>query len=409
MFFQEEDCEDGHSGTLCHEAVSDRIQALQEPLAGDFYRDQDTVRGLTLDNSSWTTPPNMQSACEAYGEEEMAWNVPEHIQPKEQLGQQSRSLFQPHDFPPLLPDHSCFKIEATTLFLGTEEAWIAGNRLVDFLNLEAAAHIKKVNRRKFTVKAAALWQGLTCEMKLRAYRMPCGQSAFEFQRVGGDCLAFNGLFRLLKQHICGIEEQTSPDCQLPPPSPCAQFSGEADKNSSLLPLIDTARNADDVGAQAEAAAGLARAAEDANCMPQLCTPGACDAIRKLMEVDRFEVSCQVARLLSKLALSPVAEVCFLGEGLLRLILEKVVGFATGQLLRLQLGEALERLAARCVGLLPKKATDDLGRALRVSFCPDAPSQQAPAVLSRAARWLPPPPTGLEEKVYRIDSFPKDLA
>jgi len=233
------------------------------------------------------------------------------------------------------------------------------------------------------------------------------QNTFQLQRCGTALVVV--IIQYSPKGLLSSNTSTSPDCQLPPPSPCAQFSGEADKNSSLLPLIDTARNADDVGAQAEAAAGLARAAEDANCMPELCTPGACEAIRKLMEVDRFEVSCQVARLLSKLALSPVAEVCFLGEGLLRLILEKVVGFATGQLLRLQLGEALERLAARCVGLLPKKATDDLGRALRVSFCPDAPSQQAPAVLSRAARWLPPPPTGLEEKVYRIDSFPKDLA
>jgi len=325
-------------------------------LSGDFYREQDDVyRGVTLCSED-------VALCKVAAKE---------VQPT--TGQLS---FQPTDTPPQLPIDGCCTVEATTLYLSHEEPWIAANRLLSFLDDEATAHIKKVNRSKFTVKLEALWQGLTCEVKVRVYRMVrSSQCAFEFQRVGGDCLAFNGLFRLVQQLLCPLKNECVGDAghsfSPPPPPPFEKADSEF---VSLLPLIDAAQNAEDVTAQAEAAAALASVAEDERATAQLCSPRACAAIRRLLQVNRFEVSCQVTRLLSKLALFPGAEVCFFAEGILHLIFDKVLGLSTGKLLQDQLAKAVYGLISR-TAKLPRQATA---------------SRDHHEVLRMAAMWLPDP-------------------
>eukprot|EP00440_Ansanella_granifera_P068054 gb/GFBE01073828.1/.p1 GENE.gb/GFBE01073828.1/~~gb/GFBE01073828.1/.p1 ORF type:complete len:375 (+),score=78.68 gb/GFBE01073828.1/:1-1125(+) len=362
-----EDCEGAASGPW-HQSVGDGVSGVDRAaiervaLFGDFYRQQEDVyRGLTLDT--------MQApvAGAAY-EEEFAWqnlmdpsgpmadvNTIQSVKAHQEEKHSATSpplRFDAKDVPPMLPEDRHFNMEATHLLLNSQEeaAWEAGNRLLEILDEEATAEIKKVNRQKFTVKAVAFWQGLTCEIKLRAYGLQGRHFAFEFQRVRGDSLAFNGLFRLIKQHLtspCSEEVRTGP-AFFPPTPPVAFVSDEAHNDSigPLTPLIDAAFNAEDVHEQAEVAAGLAAVAEDDAAARTLCTPKASAAIRKLLEVNCFEVVCHVARLLSRLALSPGAEVCFPGEGLLPL-LNKVWKQASGKLLKAQLETAMSRCGERC--------------------------------------------------------------
>lgn len=373
MFLQGQDCEGGAWGLVIPaEAVGALGQAVA--LSGDFYREREIYRGLTLCRGP------VLAAAYSEGSSDGPWGkCAEQEEWFGQLhkGEQGQQSFQPTDTPPQLPDDGCFTVEATTLILSGEAAWIAGNRLLSFLDEDATAHIKKVNRRKFTVKAEALWQGLTCEVKVRAYLMNSGECAFEFQRVGGDCLAFNGLFRLVKQRLCPSWSEHVNTAAPPPPLPFVLDETEL-STVSLLPLIEAAQHADDVSAQAEAAAALAAAAEGGRSVSELCSPGACAAISRLLKVDRFQVSCQVVRLLAKLAIAPGAEAWFFGEGILRPLLEKVWGLVTGKQLRDELAKAIRCLRSRCETELPRQATSSV---LRQSA--QLPSGQAPAVKGHA--------------------------
>eukprot|EP00931_Biecheleriopsis_adriatica_P117183 TRINITY_DN9271_c0_g1_i1.p1 TRINITY_DN9271_c0_g1~~TRINITY_DN9271_c0_g1_i1.p1 ORF type:complete len:385 (-),score=85.51 TRINITY_DN9271_c0_g1_i1:182-1336(-) len=370
----EEDCEGGsYGGPLTfEESYSPAIPPF--PLAGDFYREEEDVfRGITLNSLPATAFEELAFRSSAISPRTDVIRTKDLKTPE--LRQPLR--FQARDKPPAVPDDGCFKIEATSLLLNSEEEapWKAGNRLLDILQEDVTAEIKKVNRQKFTVKAAVLCCRFTCEVKVRGYQTSAWQFAFEFQRVSGDSLAFNGLFRLLKHKLCppfGEDVQIMPTLFLPPP-PAQQEDSDSD---SLTPLIDAAHSAAGVSAQAEAAAGLAAAAEteDPCTVKQLCSPGACAAIKKLLEENCFEVSCQVARLLSKLALLPVAEVCFLREGLLRHLLDSVWSLSTGKLLRLQLTQAMHCFAKRCTTTVLRKDADEIEE-LRV-HCADVLRREA---------------------------------
>eukprot|EP00435_Cladocopium_sp_Y103_P010815 s3770_g2.t2 len=268
-------------------------------------------------------------------------------------------VFHESDVLPKFPESHL--VEAKTVYLSTEvPCWKLGNRLLTFLREKAVSHIKKVNKKKYTVKAQVLCNGLVCEIKIRAYRS-AKEIAVVVHRLGGDSIAFNALFRLLKQDLTtGLplelkaEADVSPDTEIPSDEVIevaenAVRHGPAvapSENAFLEPIIDAAHNADDTQAQAEAAASLAAAAEDTGTVKQLCNQKAQKAIEKLLKVNCFEVSCQVVRLIMKLAVAPGAEAFFNGAGLLHLLQRKVTDLAAGKKLRVQLSQTVEKLRTR---------------------------------------------------------------
>lgn len=393
MFFRGDDCEAGQSGSWGRELAatgegSFDMSALHGVIAGDFYREtQDTARGLTMDAFASSLPSEAAAFGEAWHHSitcgadfdsavktKQGWhdsiacaNLDSAIVTK-QVGQTTYSCFQEGDSPPLLPTDSGFALsEVTTVYVKDEAAWCAVNRLLTFLTEEVFAHIQKVNRQKFTVKAEVLCQNLTCVIKVRVYRLSLSAHALEFHRRGGDSVAFSGLFRRARVCLCppaGNDVQLPPAAPLLPPS-AAQLE-EEDADSLVTPLIDAACHSDDAGSQASAVAGLAEAAEDAP--KRLCRGDVFTAIRRLVQVraDSFEVSSQVSRLLSKLVSSREADAHLAGkdDGMLCFLLEKVCALTTGQLLRRQLATALLGLVKRTGtdAKVSPKAADELAKA-----------------------------------------------
>ncbi|CAJ1460862.1 unnamed protein product [Effrenium voratum] len=316
-----EDCEGGAF-------ASDRV-----PLPGDYYREPDDVlRGLTLEHdvtSSFSEESYwMMSSCRPFTEQV--------FQKLPRDADATHWRFQRTDVPPDCPQES--SLEATSFHLQSarEVSWEVGNRLLDFLELHDA-NITKVNRLKFTAKAQVLCSGLVCEIKIRVYQDGDDRILILVHRVRGDGLAFSELFRLLKQHLLATPASSS--ASRPPSVSLAAKATDV----YLQPLVEAAHNAEDTEAKAEAAAGLAAAAEDTGVVEQLChLKGASCAVKRLLEVNCFEVSCQVARLLLKLAVVPGAE-AFFQDGVLRLLQDKVQHLATGRMLKTQLLQAVERL------------------------------------------------------------------
>lgn len=346
MFVQENDCEG--LDALHWEAAANRT-VYHNP-EGDFYReDDDVMRGITI---SWGDIP---SSFDPLGVELQADRKKGCAQTEVENrdGDGANLMFHESDLPPMLPPES-HHVEANTVYLDSikDPCWKVGNRLLNFLREKAVSEIKKVNRKKYTVKAKVLCSGLVCEIKVRAYRTETAEMALVVHRLGGDSIAFNALFRLLKQDLTSelrseLEDghlDVSPDLDEVQENFVDRQPSTVDPTEGFLtPLIDAAHNAEDTQAQAEAAASLAAAAEDTGTVKQLCSQKAQKAIVKLLQVNCFEVSCQVVRLIVKLAVTPGAEVFFSGEGLLGLLQRKVKNLPVGRMLQDQLSQTVEML------------------------------------------------------------------
>jgi len=381
MFFRGDDCEAGPGGQWGRELAtvgegrpSFDMTQINSMISGDFYRDtEDTVRGLALDAF-----PDQINEASSFGKD---WHHPygssdfdsaleiKRGQLVQGTLEQTQRSFQESDLPPQLPDDDGFALsKATAIYLTDEAAWCAGNRLLSFLNEEIQAHVKKVNRIKFTIKAEVLFQSQTCVVKVRVYRLELSAQAlnfvFEFQRKSGDSVAFSGFFRQARQCLCpspsSAVELSREAPKLPPPVAMLQPSSQEDTECLVTPLIDAACHAEDRSLQASAAAGLAEAAEDSPT--QLCTDNGFIAIRRLMQVESFEVSSQVSRLLSILVDSCEADAYFVKDGMLHLLLDKIRVLTDGQLLRRQLAQALQGLVKRTDTKVSPQAAHDLAKA-----------------------------------------------
>jgi len=349
MFVQENDCE-GLDALHWVPAVDNHRSVYHNP-EGDFYReDDDVMRGITI---SWSDLPS-EGFDPLQVEQTDRKKGCAQTEVEHRDGDAANLMFHESDLPPMLPPES-HHVEANTVYLDSikDPYWKVGNRLLHFLREKAVSEIRKVNKKKYTVKAKVLCSGLVCEIKVRAYRTEKTEMALVVHRLGGDSIAFNALFRLLKQDLTSeflrseLEDghlDVSPDL----PDEVENF---VDRQSStvdpaegfLTPLFDAAHNAEDTQAQAEAAASLAAAAEDTSTVKQLCSQKAQKAIVKLLQVNCFEVSCQVVRLIVKLAVTPGAEVFFSGEGLLGLLQRKVKDLPVGRMLQDQLSQTVEML------------------------------------------------------------------
>ena len=100
--------------------------------------------------------------------------------------------FQEGDLPPAVPEDRFFHLAATTVSLRSASPWLIGARLVDFFCSEGAI-VEKTNPRKFSVKASYFVEGVVCNVKVRVYSL-CVDFAVEFQRLGGDVVAFSHMY-----------------------------------------------------------------------------------------------------------------------------------------------------------------------------------------------------------------------
>jgi hypothetical protein len=206
---------------------------------GDFYCEPGNVRGVLLDPiphlgdraAELDTPLKALQGEQVHSD---FWISPNKV---EEIGD-ARLRFAATDTPPVVLAEDSFDFEATTVFVPSSlSAAEAGNRLLDFLREEVAANVTKVNRRKFTMKALvsrcilnnchlnledaasgsaqcaelssakpspaeAAYGFLQCELKVRGYQQQALKTcALEFQRVSGDAVVYNSIYREAKKYV----------------------------------------------------------------------------------------------------------------------------------------------------------------------------------------------------------------
>jgi hypothetical protein len=217
------------------------------------------------------------------------------------------------DVPPALPLDPDFRLQSTTLIIENALPEQIGNGLLHFLRQKAAASITKVSREKFSVKAYAHVQGLSCDIKVRLYRQKCG-FAVEFQRRSGDALAFQRLFRLASEHLNSYSHAAFPeqhafvDAHRPTVMPLVGQARSFEQEFLLAPLLEMAQCTTDLCLQAEAAEALADYASDANLSWQLSTADALKVREYLARIHHVSVAHPMGRLSA--ALDNVAQFSF---------------------------------------------------------------------------------------------------
>jgi hypothetical protein len=126
--------------------------------------------------------------------------------------------FEPEDLPPPLPSDELFALNPTTIVVVAESPDKIGNVLIEEIRRKAT--MQKVSRRKFTIVATTLDEILGCKVKIRVYAAENGSKcAVEFQRRAGDCIAFNRLFREMRD-IFAMMYMLTRWCALPSQAAC---------------------------------------------------------------------------------------------------------------------------------------------------------------------------------------------
>jgi len=197
--------------------------------------------------------------------------------------------------------------------------------MIDFLGLEAAALITKVNRNKFTIKAETCINGLSCLTKVRIYKLAVGEYTVEMQRRTGDSIAFQQLYQKASAYLQAPLSCGNAGDAVASSSMSARCGGS---EVSVAPLLDLATSGC-MELEAEAAQALEQAAVDANVLVQLCTPHAFIAFRNLLQLACFSIADPLARILQCLATLPEAREGLADEELLRAMIESIGAPTTG--------------------------------------------------------------------------------
>lgn len=265
-------------------------------LDGDFYREPDVVRGISLAQS-----------LESYG----AISDGCHVKGSSLKGVHrfSSTSFLPR---PCL-DKFVQLTETTLYMLADGNACHLLNGLLDFLERQVTASIVKVNHQKFTIKADVIIDSTSCTLKIRTHSLQCGKWAVEFQRRKGDSVCFLAAYQLASQYLTGqftgVESNTGakPERPLLPLEPKSGFSSVQDENP-FEPLLQMAGLIDQPDLQAEAALALVDLVEaHAIDASSLYGSHGLEKIGQLLKSkDRFDILYPVTRLLQVLAQNPEA-------------------------------------------------------------------------------------------------------
>jgi len=261
------------------EGFSTDLGAPMPSLMGDFYCEpDDVVRGVTLPLGDGF---GFSQACDIDKFSQFAHVEPFSIPSNE---------FQTSDVPPALPDELRPHLEATTLHLSEHSAVIAGNSLITFLEHVVHARIKKVNHKKFTIRADIIIEGFPCDIKVRIYQEQRA-SLLEFQRRSGDTVAFMRFYSQASGYLQG--QHAAVDSWRQPEIP---HMARLPPDEAIAPLIDMAEF-HDVNLLSDAAAALAAMSDDPAIACQLRMPCAFSVMQHLQQVNDFSVAFPTSHML----------------------------------------------------------------------------------------------------------------
>jgi hypothetical protein len=225
-----------------------------------------------------------------------------HLSTKSELLEICPSInieFEVEDIPPTLADETKACLAATSLHLTEYSSFAAGNHLLTFLRKVVNARVNKVNRKKFAIRAEAVWEGLSCSMKIRIFQQERG-TMVEFQRRSGDTMAFIKLFRQAAGYLQG------------PSFYQTVLVGEAHDQAfnqkiqqllavppaeAIAPLLDMADCGQDANLLGEVASALAFMAADPMVTAHLHMPCAFSVLQQLRHVDDVRIANLTSSLL----------------------------------------------------------------------------------------------------------------
>lgn len=388
------------------------------PFLGDYYSvPDDVVRGVTLCSGACGSVGFGEPLGSKTGSE--GWNTMEHdfsgvtefdVASLPALAKAQQG-FSEGVRAPELPAAPFEVREATSVWLHGISAARAGNAALAALRRQRGVWVTKVKPAKYTIRASVCAAGgASCEIKVHIYE----GSAVEFQRRGGDALAFARVLSSARSYLQALleEPQTQADARRPrlPPAPSQArrrsaatrlqrawrwqkawwqllrrdfaaneniIQGDVENARSspsstpsaripvLAPLVDLARYADCTEVLAEAANVLQALVEgDPQAAMQLCKQEVGLPLMRLLAAGVFRSALPAARLLASLsATGPVGAAFLLGDSeenmnpqLVDLMISMLSEQATDRAIKDQLALALRHAVQYCSGhtLIPNR-------------------------------------------------------
>lgn len=270
--------------------------------------------------------------------------------------------------PPPLPEDALFPIEESTsitLILGHgQRPADLGNALLEFLKVDVASTIIKVNPCKYTVKANVFEDYRTCTIKARFYQRTGNGYVLAVQRRKGDGVAFAALFQ--KVEALFVKKGWAPKATSPLSSaakvPFAAFFvplGVPGEGAGLIdtfgPLLHLLAGKMHTGLNAEAVCALADAveAEMAQCemggSSILDTDCVRHGVQRLLRCPDTEVAFPLARVLTRLMEHGSAVPLWVTDPGLAAGVEEARAAAACPLVRAELGKVAGLLVQQHVG------------------------------------------------------------
>lgn len=227
--------------------------------------------------------------------------------------------FQESDHPPPKPVDPHWSFEVTTAFVQMKHPWVLGNHLINFLMNELASTSIKVSRcPKFALKADVFVGTVKCTLKIRVYSVD-EKYAVEFQRRGGDSIAFNRAYSQAVKFLRSHFTVDSPSQEMPRSPPQTPMVPDV----QMAPLLDMASVTQLPTLQAESAAAMADIAKDERAAPSLLQPEVLKVITNLLQSNDTDVAFLGSRVLSNLSKLPEAAEHISALGLVPTMIDKV--------------------------------------------------------------------------------------
>jgi hypothetical protein len=293
------------------------VNARMPRLFGDFYREDDVMRGITMPSTRSSgdfyreesqgvrgitmpsTSINFNDLGNPYTDSDFGWGKPSCAKYMGSPGIASAPAFrfEDGDEPPELSPQVSAHMEDTRLQVNGFSSREVGNILVAILTDTIGARVTKLNRSKFTVRAQAFLSGLYCEVKVRVYKQNAARDyAVEFQKRNGDSIAFGLLFQQAKEALHGSgAERTGLSAKARVNIPATVV---LPPEHSIAPLLGMAATTQDVNLLAEVALSLAILAQNAQVAAELRMPCAYSVLQELEHINDFRVADPTSRVLS---------------------------------------------------------------------------------------------------------------
>lgn len=277
--------------------------------------------------------------------------------------------FTEADAPPKMPSGPLATLEKTCVKISTTSAHLVGNALLDFLADHA---VIKANRKKFTIKANAFFDGVMCTLKIRVYKQEHWGFHVELQHRAGDRICFGKTFdeaeSFLVQRFGNLvklpaKEFQSEDDKVTLRPPPKDLNIPAADVSQAGPLLDMAACSELAQQQAEAAVALAEIAQDSRAASALCTRAGFEAFKALAQSESPAVAQPTGQLLS--CITPCSEAAryLADDELLSAIIDKVRDGVQGPHVRMKFVHVLKDAMDRCASALSAGAAANVNAAL----------------------------------------------